>query len=157
MIQQYEQKKDSLIAEIKSRQKCVFGFELNQHIQKISGTLGRGQHLDILRNLKSITTCLGSAATPPEVTSNFKNLFSSIFNFFNNKVSRQDLTPEECKTLQSTYSVWASFYDDLNSKNRTHAKQQNTIPLYNVNAHNSSYPFWLREQAEGRISSREFP
>ena len=157
LIQQYEQKKESLIAEIKSRQKCIFGFELNQHIQLISGQLGSGQHLDILRNLRSISTCLGANTTPPEITSNFQNMFSSIFNFFNNKLKREDLTPEECKTLQSTYGVWASFYDDLNSKNRTHAQQQNTIPLYNVNAHNSSYPFWLREQAEGRIAPQGIP
>tara|TARA_B100000925_G_scaffold258586_1_gene213618 strand:+ start:1554 stop:2888 length:1335 start_codon:yes stop_codon:yes gene_type:complete len=58
---------------------------------------------------------------------------------FNQKLdSNGELTSDECQVLQRVYSTWSSFYDETNGN-----QSQSEIPTYNVNAHNSAFPYWL--------------
>ena len=69
---------------------------------------------------------------------------------FNQKLdSNGELTSDECQVLQRVYSTWSSF-DETNG-NQTRSK----IPTYNVNAHNSAFPYWLETIAYDADFPRE--
>ena len=80
MIQQFEQKRDQFLNEIKSQQKCIFRFELNEQIKYISSQTGSGRNLDILRSLRSISDCLNPQSSMSRATSRFQEIFGAILN-----------------------------------------------------------------------------
>lgn len=128
---------------------CQFQEEIQAELASIGNEVS--QNKQFLEQLNNITTCINVDAP----TSSFGNVlemakssFDSIFSHFWNKSQQDNLTQQDCEVLRKTYSVWASFYDAQNDQTN---RDEEKIPLYNVNPHNSSYYYWMQERNSGRI------
>lgn len=102
-----------------------------------------------LASLSSVPECLAQK----KATGPLAKLFADIYAYYSNK---PELNEEDCPVLRSAYSLWASSQDDENEATKNTPPDQQ-IPLYNVNAHNSSMIYWLREMAKGTIPPGGLP
>ncbi len=130
---------------------CSFQSDLRADMAAIGDKFSKNRNL--LSRLEQISSCfdVNSGSTGVSKDSNFvKSTFDSIFDTFWNKAQNNNLSEEDCNVLRQTYSMWSTFYDDLNDKNPELANEDE-VPLYNVNPHNSSYYYWSQEQRTGRI------
>ncbi len=129
---------------------CAFKNQLNNSIKK---NLNNNKNKDFLNQVANIGTCIEKNNNQTNgLKKFFQGTFDSIFNFFTNK---KNLTDEDCEVLSRTYEVWSSFQEEENKA--AHENKGLSIPLYNVNPHNSSYIAWLKEKAKGNIPAGGLP
>lgn len=128
---------------------CLFQSQLKESITK---NIKNNDNTAFLQQLQNIGTCFESSK---DDRSSLKDLympvFDSIYNFFANK---KNLTKEDCEVLRRTYEAWAGFNE---GENDLQASKDDAIPFYNVNPHNSAFPYWLRERERGNIPVEGLP
>lgn len=152
-----QQKLEELQQTIRRLSVCTFQNEIREEMVAIGSKFSRNKkHLE---KLDKIAGCFDPTRDGTGVDKNssfIKSTFDSIFKDFWEKSKRKNLTTQDCNVLRKTYSVWSSFYDDLNNKDEAIA-QEETVPLYNVNPHNSSYYYWMQEKNKGTIPEQGLP
>lgn len=138
---------------------CQFQKDIKNEMSAIGAKFS--QNKTYLKKLDKIAGCFDveTGSTGVSKDSNFiKSTFDSIFQNFWNKAQTNNLTKQDCDVLRKTYSVWSSFYDDLNNKeNSEEISQEEQVPLYNVNPHNSAYYYWMQEKNKGTIPEQGLP
>lgn len=146
-----QQKLEELQQTIRRLSVCTFQNEIRDEMAAIGTKFSKNKKY--LKKLDKIASCFDPTRDGTGVDKNssfIKSTFDSIFKNFWEKSKTKNLTTQDCNVLRKTYSVWSSFYDDLNEKDENVA-QEASVPLYNVNPHNSSYYYWMQEKRKGTI------
>ena len=157
VLQSGNRKIESLETLMNSRKLCQFQMDIQSGI---SNTLNDSNKF-FLRNLESIGTCIlsssGQGRVDDTLKSVAKNSLDSINQHFADKASQGNLSEADCNVLRRAYQLWGGFYDQENEDQLNTAPEENEIPLYNVNSHDSSYQFWMREKGRGTIPANGLP
>lgn len=152
-----EEKLGELHKAIRKLSLCTFQSDLRQEMAAIGDRFS--QNKNFLKKLDRISGCFDAETGSTGVSKDtgfVRSTFDAIFNTFWTKAKTENLTKQDCDVLRKTYSVWSSFYDDLNQKDES-LEQEPTVPLYNVNPHNSAYYYWMQEKNKGTIPEQGLP
>ncbi len=157
VLQSGNRKIERLETLINSRKLCQFQMDIQSGI---SNTLNDSNKF-FLRNLESIGTCILSSSGQGRVDNTLKavakNSLDAINQHFSDKASQGSLSEADCNVLRRAYQLWGGFYDQENADQLNTELEEDQIPLYNVNSHDSSYQFWMREKGRGTIPENGLP
>jgi len=139
LLKKAKKLKDRLLKSRRTIQLCEFQRQIKIEIK----TAINDPNSKMLKKLLHTSECFKDTNPKNLVLSNSigKSFFTNTFKHFQ---SKKELTEEDCNTLRRTYQIWSSFYEQQNisvSKSKIDYK----IPVYNVNPHNSSFHYWLKE------------
>ncbi|MBC87102.1 MAG: hypothetical protein CL677_07960 [Bdellovibrionaceae bacterium] len=129
----------------------TFSKEIENEIRDI--LIDRNENKKDLWMLRTAAKCLDSDNNVNYINGFLSDLFEHIFEKYS---TLDQLTQDDCTVLKKAYSLWASNYEFHNRK-MEEKQNQPDIPLYNVNAHNDSFAFWVKEMKSGNIAKEGIP
>lgn len=101
----------------------------------------------LIKLLNTLKTCYLTTCNEIERAKEFQNFFFEVFNKYKNK---GEINSSDTSFLVKVQMLWSSFY--VSGNNYSESQKNGGIPFYNVNGHNDSFWFWIKEYRFGNYS-----